>query len=85
MLGCLTFWILGFGFVFFSVAFILAVVAMCTNQVKQGIILFVSTFASLAVCVVLFMVLVLGTFGAVAIKAIEEGQRQQTATGINGH
>ena len=39
VLGFLTFWIFGFGFIFFAATFILAIVAMCTNRVGQGIVL----------------------------------------------
>jgi len=66
--GFLTFWIFGFGFVFFSVAMICAVVAMCTNQVQQGLVLLLSSFASLVLCGVMFFVLMVGTIGAIALS-----------------
>jgi hypothetical protein len=37
ILGFLTFWIFGFGFIFFIATFILAIVAMSSNRVGQGI------------------------------------------------
>ena len=51
VLGFLTFWIFGFGFIFFAATFILAIVAMCTNRVGQGIVLLVSSVGSSIVCV----------------------------------
>ena len=76
-LGFLTFWIFGFGFVFFSVAMVCSVVAMCTDQVQKGLILLLSSFASLFLCGIIFFVLILGTLGAVAVKASEDAKRQQ--------
>src|SRR5438105_14233443 len=43
VLGFLTFWIFGFGFILFVVTFVLAIVAMSTNRVGQGIVLLVSS------------------------------------------
>ena len=36
ILGSLTFWIFGPGFIFLVATFILAIVAMCTNCVEEG-------------------------------------------------
>lgn len=77
-LGFLTFWIFGIGFFFFSVTMILSVVAMCTNHVKHGIILLVSALVSLVLCVLIFLTLILGTFGAVVGKAVEESKSRQS-------
>jgi hypothetical protein len=74
ILGYLTFWIFGFGFVFFSVTIILAIVAMCTDQVVQGVVLLISSLASIAICAVIFMVVILGTFGL----ALQKAQEKQT-------
>jgi hypothetical protein len=74
LLGYLTFWIFGFGFIFFSVTIVLSVVAMCTNQVGQGVALLISSFASMVICAVLFFVVILGTFGL----ALHKAQEQQT-------
>jgi hypothetical protein len=64
-IGFVTFWIFGLGFAFFSIAMICAVVAICTNQVQRGLILLLSSFASLAMCAVIFVVAIFGTiFGA---------------------
>jgi hypothetical protein len=57
--GFLTCWT-GIGLVFFSVAMILGVVAMCSNRVGAGIAILVSALGSLAVCVVLMMALAAG-------------------------
>ncbi len=77
LLGFCTFWIFGFGFVFFSVTFILAIVAMCSNQVKQGVILLLSSLASIVLCAVIFFAVVVGTVGAAAKKASDDIKRQQ--------
>ena len=34
--GALTFWLFGIGYAFFAAAFVLAIVAMCTNRVGHG-------------------------------------------------
>jgi hypothetical protein len=77
LLGYLTFWIFGFGFLFFSVTIILSIVAMCTNQVRQGVILLVSSIASMAICALIFFLVIVGTVGAAAQKASEDMKRQQ--------
>ena len=77
ILGFLTFWIFGFGFLFFSITIVLSIVAMCTNQVGQGVILLVSSIASMVVCALIFFLVIIGTIGAVAQKASEDTKRQQ--------
>jgi hypothetical protein len=68
---------LGFGFIFFSITMICAIVAMCTNQVRHGLILLLSALASLVVCGILFFALIVGTVGAAAQKAAQDSQRLQ--------
>jgi hypothetical protein len=76
-IGFGTFWIFGLGFVFFGVAMTCAVVAMCTNQVQRGLILLLSSFASLAICAVIFFVAIFGAmFGALGVAA-QKGQQHQ--------
>ena len=77
-LGFCTFWIFGFGFLFFSITIVLAVVAMCTHQVKQGVILLLSSLASLALCALIFFAVILGTVGVAAKKVSDDVKRQQT-------
>jgi hypothetical protein len=77
LLGYLTFWIFGFGFLFFSVTIILSIVAMCTNQVQQGIILLISSIASIAICVLIFFALIVGSIGAAANKASKDLKSNQ--------
>ncbi|GEP43089.1 hypothetical protein BGE01nite_23800 [Brevifollis gellanilyticus] len=60
VIGVLTFWTL-IGMVFFSVAMVLGVVAMCNNRVGEGLAILVSAIGSLALCGVLLMTLVFGT------------------------
>ena len=64
VLGFLTFWIFGFGFIFFAATFILAIVAMCTNRVGQGIVLLVSSVKSIIVCAVISLALLSSAFTA---------------------
>ncbi len=63
--------------VFFSVAMILGVVAMCNNRVGEGIAILVSAIGSLAVCAVLIMTLVFGTVLGGVAKAIEQSPKPQ--------
>jgi len=72
-----TFWIFGLGFAFFSIAMVCAVVATCTNQVQRGLILLLSSFASLAICAVIFFVAIFGAmFSAVGLAAQKARQQQ---------
>jgi len=76
-IGFVTFWIFGLGFVFFGVAMICAVVAMCTNQVQRGLILLLSSLASLVICAMLFFVAIFGAmFGALGVAAQKAQQHQ---------
>lgn len=79
-IGLCTFWIFGFGFLFFSVSIILAIVGMCTNQVKQGVILLVSSVVAMGLCVLLFFMVVLGTFGAIGMQVQKDMERQMLTT-----
>ena len=60
---------------FFSVAMILAVVAMCSNRVGAGIAILMSALGSLVVCVVLMMTVALGAVIAGASDAMEQNQK----------
>src|SRR2546430_8011043 len=68
ILGFLTFWIFGFGFIFFAATFILAIVAMCTNRVGQGIVLLVSSVGSSIVCAIISLALLSSAFTAALKK-----------------
>jgi len=70
-----TFWIFGIGFVFFSVTMVLAVVAMCTHQINQGIALLVSAILGLAVCWVISFFLIVGTTAVAFNKATQRIQK----------
>jgi DNA uptake protein ComE-like DNA-binding protein len=78
VLGFLTFWIFGFGFVFFVATFILAIVAMCTNRVGQGIVLLVASVGSSIVCVIISLALLSSAFTAALKK--ERAKRLANAT-----
>jgi hypothetical protein len=56
-------WFFRFGNVFFSVALITAVVAMCTHQVNRGLILLLSSFCAIALCAFVFFALVVARSG----------------------
>ncbi len=77
ILGFLTFWIFGFGFIFFIATFVLAIVAMCTNRLGQGIALLVSSVGSGIVCIFIGLVLLSNAFTAALKKerAMRTGQR----------
>jgi len=68
VLGFLTFWIFGFGFILFVVTFVLAIVAMSTNRVGQGIVLLVSSVGSIIVCVIISLALLSSAFTAALKK-----------------
>ena len=78
VLGFLTFWIFGFGFIFFAATFILAIVAMCTNRVGQGIVLLVESVGSIIVCVIISLALLSSAFTAALKK--ERAKRLANAT-----
>src|SRR5207247_4308573 len=67
-LGFLTFWIFGFGFIFFVATFILAIVAMSTNRLGQGIALLVSSVGSSILCVIISLALLSSAFTAALKK-----------------
>jgi len=84
ILGFLTFWIFGFGFVFFVATFILAIVAMCTNRVGQGIVLLVASVGSSIVCVIISLALLSSAFTA-ALKKERAKRTEQRATPVELH
>jgi adenylate cyclase len=62
-----------------------AIVAMCTNQVQRGLILLLSSFASIALCAVIFFAGIFGAmFGALGLAAQKARQQQNllSASGI---
>jgi DNA uptake protein ComE-like DNA-binding protein len=81
ILGFLTFWIFGFGFIFFIATFVLAIVAMCTNRLGQGIALLVSSVGSGIVCIFIGLVLLSNAFTA-ALKKERAMRPAQRATPV---
>ena len=71
VLGYLTFWIFGLGMVFFSVAMVLSIVAMCTNQAKHGILLLVGSLLSLVICNLILLALTMAAAGALVSAAVD--------------
>jgi DNA uptake protein ComE-like DNA-binding protein len=84
ILGFLTFWIFGFGFIFFGATFILAIVAMCTNRLGQGIALLVSSVGSTIVCVIISLVLLSSAFTA-ALKKQRAGRTEHPSPRVQLH
>jgi len=80
-LDFLTFWIFGFGFIFFLATFVLAIVAMCTNRLGQGIALLVSSVGSGIVCIFIGLVLLSNAFTA-ALKKERAMRPAQRATPV---
>ena len=78
ILGFLTFWIFGFGFIFFIATFILAIVAMSSNRVGQGIALLISSVGSSAICAIVSLVLLTNAFTA-ALNKERATRRQERA------
>ena len=91
-LGLSISWVFPPGNIFFSVALITAVVAMCTHQVNRGLALLVSSFLAIGLCALLFFGLVLGTAaitGAAAVQKFDaemkrsQAQQQQSLALLN--
>jgi Sec-independent protein translocase protein TatA len=75
-------WFFPFGHMFFSIAVITAVVAMCTHQVNRGLALLISSFVASGLCALIFFTLVLGTIGVAtgaALKQARENMQRQAA------
>lgn len=84
VLGFFTFWIFGFGFIFFLATFVLAIVAMSSNRVGQGIALLVSSVGSSVICAILSLVLLTNAFTA-ALNKGRATRRQAHATPAQLH
>ena len=84
ILGFLTFWIFGFGFIFFLATFILAIVAMSTQRVGQGIALLISSVGASVICAIIFLVLLTNAFTA-ALNKERATRRQEHATPTELH
>jgi hypothetical protein len=71
-LGLAISWFFPLGNAFFSVALILAVVAMCTHQVNRGLALLISSFCGIVFCAVMFFGLALGTVALTGAAAMQK-------------
>ena len=79
-LGLAVAWFFPPAFFFYSVALIMAVVAMCTHQVNRGLLLLISTFVSMAASAIFFLMLAGGLFvAAVKPQVAEANRRMQQA------
>ncbi len=68
-IGVCTFWIFGLGFYLIGLGAVCGIVAMCTHQVKAGLVLLFGSIAAAGLCVVLMLVVVAGFLGVVGIAA----------------
>jgi DNA uptake protein ComE-like DNA-binding protein len=78
ILGILTFWFFGIGLVFFVATFILAIVAMCSNRVGQGVLLLICSVASVAICGIVSLALISAAFESAV--STERAARTRNAT-----
>jgi DNA uptake protein ComE-like DNA-binding protein len=81
---CAFFWIFGFGFIFFIATFVLAIVAMSTQRVGQGIALLASSVASSIICVMICLAILSSAFTA-ALNKEHATRRQEHATPAQLH
>ena len=58
--GLCTFWLFGIGLVFFAIAIVLSVVAMCSDHVKDGFLILCAALGSQLIAVLLFYSMVAG-------------------------
>jgi competence protein ComEA len=84
ILGFLTFWIFGFGFIFFAVTFVLAIVAMSTQRIGQGIALLVSSIGASVICAIISLALLTNAFTA-ALNRERAKRAEQGATPAQLH
>lgn len=67
--GLCTFWLFGIGLVFFAVAMVLSVVAMCSDQVRDGFLILSAALVSQLIAVLLFSSMVAGMVAELLGKA----------------
>ena len=74
-LGLAISWFFPLGNLFFSVALVTAIVAMCTHQVNRGITLLISSFCAIILCCVVFFGLLVGTVAVAGAAAADKFNR----------
>ena len=84
ILGLLTFWVFGFGFIFFIATFVLAIIAMSSNRVGQGIALLVLSVGSSVICAIISLVFLTNAFTA-ALNKERATRGQERATPAQLH
>ena len=84
ILGFLTFWVFGFGFIFFIATFVLAIIAMSSNRVGQGIALLVLSVGSTVICAIISLVFLTNAFTA-ALNKERATRGQERATPAQLH
>jgi hypothetical protein len=88
-LGMAVAWIFPPAYLFFSVALILAIVAMCTHQVNKGVILLLSSFVGMGTSALVSLFLAVGLFAHAVEPAVAKAQadldrHRQQQRGIEG-
>lgn len=74
-IGAAAAWIFPPAYLFYSVALILAVVAMCTRQVNRGLILLLSSFVGMGASALMFFLLAGGLFVHAVAPAVAQANR----------
>lgn len=76
-LAALVAWIFPPAFFFYSVALIMAIVAMCTHQVNRGLILLLSSFVGMGTSALLSLMLAVGIFAAAAKPMVDRAEQNR--------
>jgi len=76
-LGAAVAWIFPPGYGFYSIALILAIIAMCTHQVNRGIILLLSSFVGIGTSAMISFFLAVGLVSAAVAPAVAKAQKMQ--------
>jgi cell division protein FtsW (lipid II flippase) len=79
IVGLLTFWLFGLGFIFLLTAFALGIALLASNRAGHGLALLISSIASILVCGILFLLLI----PLVSMKIIAKHQRARISHFMN--
>lgn len=74
-LGLAIAWIFPPAYAFYSIALILAIVAMCTHQVNKGVILLLSSFVGMGTSILVSVTLAVGFFALAVTPAVVKAQK----------
>ena len=82
-IGAAVAWIFPPAFLFYSVALILSIVALCTRQVNRGLTLLPSSFVGMGTSALLSLFLAVGLFAAAVGPAVEKANRRMEENRAN--